>query len=148
MKQRPGLKPRWTVSWMTFDNPPYFNAVAFPKLLWAVVTCVRLWRAGHHHITLSRFRGCRTYDPGIDCQPQVKLSPLKGQYHLDCVVQGFNPAPLELAAIHHKDGKHISYTVRCPMCWTYSGFSDTADKALVLWESGYRIRVEKEDGAR
>ena len=61
---------------------------------------------------------------------------------------GLDPAPLELAAIHEKDGKHISYTVRCPMCWTYSGFSDTADKALVLWENGYRIRVEKEDGAR
>lgn len=148
MKQRPGLKPRWTVSWMTFDNPPYFNAVGFPSLFWAVVTCWRLWRAGHRNIRLSRYRGNRTYDPGIDCQPQVKLYPLKGQYHYDCVMQGFNPAPLELAAIHHKDGKHICYTVRCPMCWTYSGFSDTPDMAFRKWVCGYRIRVEREDGAQ
>lgn len=146
MKQRPGLKPRWTVSWMTYDKPPYFNAVGFPKLFWAVVTCWELWRAGHRHISLSKYRGRRTYDPGMDCQPQVKLIPLKGRHHGDCALKGLDPAPLELAAIHEKDGKHISYTVRCPLCWTYSGFHDTADHAWLAWHYGHRIRVEREEG--
>ena len=138
---RPRKKPRWTVSWMTFDEPPIFNSVKFPNLLWAVITCYRLWRAGHHDISLSRFRGGRTFDPGMDKQPQIELRPLKG-FHYACVFAGLRPAPLELAVIHNAHDNSVSYTVRCPMCWTYCGFHDTEEKAMESWLAGNRIHVK------
>jgi hypothetical protein len=135
-------KLRWTVSWKTYDEPPIFNSVKFPSLRMAVITCYRLWRAGHHDISLKRFRGGRTFDPAMDNQPLVELRPTKTKYHYDCVANGLNPAPLEVAVIHNAHDNSVHYTVRCPMCWTYSGFHAKEGLAWFAWHIGQRIAVK------
>lgn len=136
--------PHWHVCWLTRDEPPIFHSVKFPNLFQAVVTCYRLWRSGNHVISLGRFKGGRTFDPAMDHQPQVRLLALDGRRHFDCVFKGLHPAPLELAIIRHKDLDIVHYTVRCPMCWTYSGFHDTEKQALHAWQTGNRIAVKKD----